>query len=122
MSKTTTRDDDGEAEGTTGRSGDRPKSTDGGSPSVTTRGDDRKSLLDKWGQRAAHVLLVIIPTALVVGVVLQNAGVHQRSMEFAQAFVGLVVTITGLLAVVVVLYESIKKSRQTELSEYETYK
>lgn len=119
MSTTT---DDGETDGSVGTAGDRPKSTDGGAPTVSDRGDDRKTLIDKWGQRAVHVLLVIIPTALVVGIILQGAGVHQRSMEFAQAFVGLTITITGLLAVAVVLYDSIQKSRQTELSEFNSYK
>jgi hypothetical protein len=116
-----TSDDDG-SQDTADRSGDRPRSTDGGDPTVTTRGDDQQTALNKWGGRAVHVLLVVIPTALVLGIVLQVLDVHQQSMYFAGTLVGLILTVTGLLAVVVVFYDLFKESRQTELTEFESYK
>lgn len=118
---TTSRTGDGGDESVT-RSGDRPKTTDGGSPTVSNRGDDQKTLIDKWGQRVVHLLLVIVPGVLVAGVALQGSGVHTSPMRVAMAVVGLVFTIVGVLAIGAVVYDLIRKSRQTELSEFDTYK
>lgn len=122
MTKSKTSHPDDNGGGSPGRSGDRPKSTDGGTPTVANRGDDQKTLIDKWGQRVVHLLLVIVPGVLVLGLLLQESGIHTNSMRVAQAVVGLVFTLVGVLAIGAVIYDSIRKSRQTELSEYNSYK
>lgn len=67
-------------------------------------------------------MMVVIPTVLVLGIVLQALDVHPDSMYFAGTFVGVLLTVTGLLAVVVVFYDLLNQRGQTKLTEFESHK
>lgn len=78
--------------------------------------------LNQWGQRLAHFLMVFIPGVLIAGIVLEWFGVATQAMYYAPVIVGVVVTAAAILAVVMILYNLFRRSRQTELTEFLSFK
>lgn len=101
---------------------DRLKSTTGGSPTPRERGDGQLTGVNQWGQRAVHFLMVFIPAVLIGGIILEWLGLATQATEYAPVVVGVVITVAGVLAVVMILYNLFRRSRQTELTEFLSFR
>jgi len=101
---------------------DRLKSTTGGRPTPRERGDGELTGLNRWGQRVTHFLMVFVPGVLVGGILLEWLGVSTQATRYAPVIIGVVITAAAILAVVMILYNAFRRSRQTELTEFLSYR
>lgn len=120
MGRHRTDEDERDGDGERG-TGPRRRSTVGGTPTVTDRGDDRATAVDRWGQRTVTILLVVVPAVLVGGLVAGVAGGGAGATAAAAALLGVVLAVTALLALAVLAWRALAGDRQATLAEFRTY-